>query len=235
MAKVWDPHLLIAWGGTLGTPPLDVWTNTLKAIPYEPDGVTRSVLTVDEQDELLTLLEPIFSEFMNPATDTKLIGAAAKMTWIKANMIASTGKYMYPTTSVYDFDPAIPGDAASASDWRISLVPTLLTGKARGKAHSGRFYPPAVVPSMEGAGSPYVTTAQAQALANQAYALAVAGIGGVTLTSGKTLVTVITSPGETAVGVEPVSNMVLAVEVDRVPDTQRRRTNRVPRSVVGNA
>jgi hypothetical protein len=234
MAKVWDPHLLIAWGGTLGTPPLDVWTNTLKAIPYEPDGVTRSVLTVDEQDELLTLLEPIFSEFMNPATDTKLIGAAAKMTWIKANMIASTGKYMYPTTSVYDVDPGVAGGAVSPQSWRQSLVVSLGTGYARGKAHAGRFYPPVVVGETENVSSPYVPTTVAQSLANQGMKL-ISSINAIVLTGLKTVAVVITSPGETAVGVEPVSHPVIFTEVDRVPDTQRRRTNRVPRQVVGNA
>jgi hypothetical protein len=32
-----------------------------------------------------------------------------------------------------------------------------------------------------------------------------------------------------------VSNSVISTEVDKVPDTQRRRTNRVPRVAVGNA
>lgn len=235
MAKVWDPHLLIAFGGSLGSPAQDVWTNTLKALVYEPDGVTRTVLDVDEQDEILPQLAALVTEFIHPTDGTpQMISSAVSLGWVKANMIASTGLYMYPTTSVYDVT-GVAGGVTTGADWRVSLVPTLLTAKARGKAHSGRFYPPVVVPTMASGTSPYVTTAQAQAMANKAYELAVSGIGGITLTSGKTLVTHIFSPGETSVGLEPVANMVIAVEVDRVPDTQRRRTNRVPRNVVGNA
>jgi hypothetical protein len=234
MAKVWDPHLLIAWGGTLGAPPLDVWTNTLKALVYEPDGITRSVLTVAEQDELLPLLDPILTEWVAPSVGTDTHSPTVTMTWIKANMIAATGKYMYPTTSVRDLDPGVVGTAVGNADWRQSIVVSLLTAKSRGKAHAGRFYPPVSPLTFENTKSPYITTVLAQAFANQPYQK-IADINSITLASGKSLGIVITSPGETDVAVDPVSNSVISTEVDKVPDTQRRRTNRVPRVAVGNA
>lgn len=230
MSKVWTPHLLIAWGGTLGTPSQDVWTNTLKGLPVDAEGV-QVPFTEDEQNEWLALAEPVISEWVSQNTPAATHTNTVNLEWIKANMIASTGKYMYANTSVLDVSPVVHGAASTPHDWRQSLVVTLRTDKARGRAHAGRFYPPVTPYEPENSSTPYIASTVATNFLNIA-ANFTGSLNGLTTASGKSALISIFSPGETAIGLEPAYNGVTGWEVDRVLDTQRRRTNRVPRLVV---
>jgi hypothetical protein len=165
------------------------------------------------------------------STPTTTHNGAITLSWLKANMIASTGKYMYANTSVHDYPAGIKGTSGTKVDWRQSLVVTLRTDKARGRAHAGRFYPPVTPFLPELVGTPYISVTDATNFLNAA-ADFTANLTGLTLASGKSAIISIFSPGETDIGLEPAFNAVTHWEVDRVLDTQRRRTNRVPRQVV---
>lgn len=230
MSKVWTPHLLIAWGGSLGSPALDTWTNTLKGYTADAEGVLVP-FTEAEQDEWLALAAPVVSDWVSEADPTYTHASTVKLEWLKANMIASTGKYMYPNTSRHDYSPVVTGLSPDVTDWRQSLVVTLRTDKARGRAHAGRFYPPVTPFRPESINSPYVSVTNATNFLNAA-ANFTATLNGLTLASGKSALISIFSPGETSIGLEPAFNGVTGWEVDRVLDTQRRRTNRVPRQSV---
>lgn len=236
MSKVWNPHLLIAWGGTMGSPGLDVWTNTLKAIVQESDGVTLTSLTEEEQGLWLDDAQAVISTFFTSGTTYKVYGSAVYLNWAKANMIGADGKYVYPVTTVHDYSTPPNNTGAGSPDWRQSIAITLRTGLQRGPARVGRFYPAQTPGGCESAGSPYIATANATAIKTAAQTL-VNSLNTITVTdsplpSGKIVTISCVSAGETAVGVEPSFNYVTSVEVDRVFDTQRRRTNRVPRSIV---
>lgn len=229
MAKTWTPHLLIAWGGVLGDPAADIWTNTLKCLVT--DGGGASVLTEAEQQEWLGLAAPFFQAWVAYSTSTcKTHGVSVKLQFLKANMIGDDGKYIYSNTAIHDYVPVVTGQGAE-TNWRQSLVVTLRTTKQRGRAHVGRFYPPSTPISGYVANTPYAATAYAQEYANQAAKL-IGNIDGITLTSGKTTSVCVFSPGLSDVGLEPAFTAVSGFEVDLVPDTQRRRTNRVARNVV---
>lgn len=232
MSKTWTPHLLIAWGGSIGNPALDSWTNTLKAFTADASGVSVP-FTEAEQDEWLGLAQPIVSAWVGQASPIGTHGGAVYLEWIKANMIAATGKYMYANTSIYDYPAPVQGKGATPCDWRQSLVVTLRTDVSRGRAHAGRFYPPVTPLQPETVNTPYISEANASAFVLAA-ANMIGSLDGLTLASGKSALVSVFSPGETAVGLEPVYNGVVKFECDRVLDTQRRRTNRVPRQIVTN-
>lgn len=225
MPKVWTPHVLLAWGGELGNPAVDIWTNTLKLIPYL-DGV-QITWTEDQQFEYVTAAQVYIKAFVSSGSSN--LGTAAKLAWVKCNSIGADGKYIYPNTTVFDVSPVVTG-AGGPANWRVSQAVTLRTGLSRGRAHTGRFYPPCstYVPAQD---LPYITTANASALATAAKAL-LDGLQAIEMTDGSQAKIVCVSPGLTDVGVEPVFNLVTAVEVDRVPDTQKRRTNRAARATV---
>lgn len=230
MSKTWTPHLLIAWGGTLGTPPLDSWTNTLKALTTDTNGV-QVPFTEAEQDEWLDLAAPVIQAWVQQTDPIMTHSKSANLEFLKANMIDATGKYMYANTSVHDYPAGTAGLGVGIADWRQSLVVTLRTDKSRGRAHAGRFYPPVTPLEPETNLVPYVAAASATAFV-QAAANMIGSLNGLTLASGKAAGVCVFSPGESDVGLEPAFNGVTGFECDRVLDTQRRRTNRVPRLIV---
>jgi len=227
MAKVWTPHLAIAWGGRLGTPALDSWVNTLHGIVTAPGGAL-DVLSKAEQDTWATAAAPLFNTW-HIATTNPISSASALLDYVKANSVGADGKYVYPVSTVYSY-PTPAGGGGAAANWRDSLVMTLRTDHARGRAHAGRFYPPAF-PSQPGTNSPYISTTLANAVLARLKTLLL-GLQAITLGSGKAVAIAAISAGLTDIGLDPAYNVITKVEADLTPDTQRRRTNRVPRTSV---
>lgn len=230
---VWPPHILIAWGGALGSPGLDIWTNTLKC--YTSGSPTQS-LSVDQQEtvanalvsDLSTLVETYLAS--GSGDTTGLYGNSAYLDWVKVNSIGSDGKYVHPTTTVVDLETPVNGHGTSTESWRNSIVCTLRTDRQRGPAHVGRFYPAASAVGGLSSGAPYFTASYATAAATAVATLIEAinsldpaGDGSITLTVANVSPETPTLPGGLVLA-------ITSVEVDRVMDTQRRRTNRVPRN-----
>lgn len=227
----WPKHVLIAWGGRLGNPAVDVWTNTLKVVT---SGSPSEALSLDQQETVAAGVADLLAPFHTTIFATSgfgLYGRSAYLDWVKVNSIGTDGKYVWPSTTVHDV--AIPatgsGDGAS---WRDSLAITLRTDRTRGRAHAGRFYPAGTTPHGLTAGSPYISSADATSAMNAAVTL-INGINGLDPAGDGSIG--ITVANVSAGWAEQPSGLVIAVsgvEVDRVLDTQKRRTNRVPRSVV---
>lgn len=229
MAGTWPIHILLAWGGTLGNPGVDIWANTLK---FRAVGPPAGDLTIEQQEifanAMIGALTPLHQTVMANSSGG-LWNASARFQWIKLNTIGHDGKYFHDTTTVVDLGTEVPGKGSGAN-WRTSQVITFTTAKARGRAHSGRIYPVGTVTGGSvTAGSPYVSAADADA-ARDAMILCFQTIMAFDVVSGVSLVPVNVSPdplGQSGGFMEDITG----VEVDRVLDTQRRRTNRVPRLV----
>lgn len=233
MAPNWPNHILIAFGGTLGNPGIDVWANTIRCTTdYSPDGL----LTEDDQDQVAGgLITPIGAFVATTFTGTSrgLYSNGASLEWIKVNSIGHDGKYAHPNTTIVDVSPAVSG-AGNNSDWRPSVVLTWRTALQRGRAHVGRIYPAGSICDPGSPGTPYMPSAVATAAAAAGVTLLQA-IKALVDTNNQpyNLVPCVVSPdpsGTTGGYANPITD----VEVDRVMDTQRRRTNRVPRLSVSS-
>lgn len=79
-------------------------------------------------------------EFMG----STFLGANAKLTTIKYNLIDVDGHYADSTETVrFDYDTPVPGHGGGSNLPQASLVVSLMTAVALGRAHTGRFYTPA--------------------------------------------------------------------------------------------
>lgn len=229
MAPTWPTHVLLAWGGLLGDPSLDVWTNTVK---LQAVGPLAGDLTVEQQEifanAMIGVLTPLHQTVL-ANSQGGLWNESARFQWIKLNTIGHDGRYFHDTTTVVDLGTEVLG-SGHTSNWRVSLATSFTTAKARGRAHIGRIYPVGTeVGGTQTAGSPYVSAADADA-ARDAVILAFETIKALTVVPDVQLVPVNVSPDPTG-ATGGYMETITGVEVDRVLDTQRRRTNRVPRLV----
>lgn len=225
--KTWIQHLLIAWGGTLGTPTQDVWTCTLKAIVHPAGLQTVDAFTLTDQQEWLTGAKSAFSAWMSSSNTAGGLprGTCAALTWIKANMIGTDGKYMYSTTSQLDVTPAVTGGIQSANP-RVSAVVTLETAIGRGRGSRGRYYPPAVGFQPDSVNSVFLSTSKVTGQLGIEKTFLNA-LKAVTVTSGRYIELANVSPGDSVKGTDPLWAGILKISMDNVADTQRRRTNAV--------
>lgn len=222
-------YLHLVWGGELGSPAMEIWTNSLKiAVGTERDHV----LDVADQQAAAEAIQPLVEAYVSAGT-TQIApySAAAKLTWIKANMVSGmTGRYIHDETTVIDLETPVSGKAGT-NNWRQSLVVTLRSAGNRGAGRIGRFYPVGSIGVGDNALSPYVAASSAEDLAEFAQ----------TLVNGINSIMDVPSPGTyyplTVCNIpSPYTGFfgsvrpVETVEVDRVYDTQRRRTNAVPRA-----
>lgn len=230
MAIVTYPHLSVVAGGTLGTPAAEIWSCSVKMI-YLGGTSDPQIIPFEDQELLVQLLTTPWVTWITslPAKIT----AAATLTYVKANMIGEDGKYVYPNTSVNDFE-GVPGAGAGTADWRQSVVITMRGPSSRGKASTGRFYPPTVAVEPENTSTPYFSATIATAMVGTAKTflddLNSIDISGTGLTENP-FVALVGNADPSKPGSARVWNRVNVVEVDRVVDTQRRRTNSVARNV----
>jgi hypothetical protein len=219
------PHLRVSFGGGIGQPNVEIWSNTVNfgnpvvEIPNEPEVAS-----------LPAVFAPVVQTWF-AAADTQ-IGASAELQWIKAVWILSDGHQRDTNTAIYDYPVAIGGSIAAPCIWEQTYAITLRTANKRGRGHAGRIYPP-----LSGAGpangSPYITELKATAMATTAKAL----LDGLVLAYhdsigapdvSRDLHPVVISNVD-ALNPLPLMTRITSVVVDRVADIQHRRTNRVPR------
>lgn len=230
----WLPHLKLAFGGPLGAN-IDEWSCSVRLKCSTDDGGNiPSVEYTDAQIEaaLTGLVTPLSAWF---AKNSTFIHASATMTYAKLNWIRADGKQRDINTHRRDFAPVNGGGSGTPPPWFVTAALTMRTNYARGRGHAGRIFPP-LISAATGSGTPYFSAADATAMA-ASWATALNDISKAVQTARGTgdvtpVYPVIGSPatsgGPNAGG--PLLLRVTGVVVDRVPDVQHRRTNRVPRA-----
>jgi hypothetical protein len=229
------PHLRLSWGGSLGTPAAEIWTNTLKWANDQSLAPTRDAL-VGAVAAAAVPLKTWFSSL------NARISPQAKMNWVKLNYIQGNGLQRDTDTVVFDVVPGAPGGAATdQAPWIQSYALTLRTGLSRGRGHAGRIFPPACGNPADYSGSTgYVARNIADYMALEFGTCirdvrnAMNGALGLEqppfLNEGVAYDLVVISASKTGDNRPPQSNEVVSVVCDRVPDIQHRRSNRLARA-----
>lgn len=225
---IYNPHLKLTWGGTIGDPEVEQWTNGLRFIDFSEGGLPDDG---DLQTALNELAPIIQTWFLNPDLG---IGNAARLVWAKLNKLDESG--LQPGNTIrHDFPAAIWGPTAANPSWNQTFAITFRTASQRGRAHAGRIFPPLMAAQPAGK-SPYVNKvvadlcaqATGQLLGNLSIALN-ASLGGVGA-AGRNFVPAVVSPGLKSKGTQEMRAQITSVVMDRVPDTQHRRTKQVNRN-----
>lgn len=229
------PHLRLSWGGTIGEPAAEIWTNTLKWANDQSVEPTTAAL----ERACTAVKAPLVAWFTSTQAQ---ISAVAKLTWIKLNYIQTDGRQRDVNTVVEDVT-GVAGNVTTVNSpiWVQSYALTLRTGLKRGRGHAGRIFPPVCgLPSNYFAAGGYLMPTAADAMAlkfgtcirdvrnamNAALGLEQPPF----LTEGPAYDAVVISASQTGDARPPQSNEIVSVVCDRVPDIQHRRTNRLPRS-----
>lgn len=230
----WLPHLRLQFGGPLG-PAIDEWSCSVRfkksaLIVNTAPSVELDAASLDAA--LAAMVAPLKAWFGNPNSH---ISSGCTMKYAKLAWILSTGLQRDVATHRVDF-AAQNGAGAGNPHWFITQALTMRTAVSRGRAHSGRIFPPLVTQNVE-APSAYISVADSTAVAAtwatclNALSAAIQandGAGG----DVTPVYPVIASPVATG-GPHPgpaLLEKVTGVVADRVADVQHRRTNKVPRA-----
>lgn len=227
-----SPHLRLTWGGEIGDPGVEQWTNGLRLVDFEDGDLPDAADTQEGLNEIAPLIQTWFT-----SPDMR-IGDAARLVWAKLNVVDEYG-HQPGNTVRHDFPAAVWGSFNQNPDWNQTFAITLRTGKQRGRAHSGRIFPPLVGYNPVGK-SPYIDALAATIMATATGNL----IEGIRSTLGdlweagvnpnasrsKNFQAAVVSPGLRDKGTQEVREKITAVVVDRTPDTQHRRTAQVKRA-----
>jgi len=81
-----------------------------------------------------------------------IIGAQARLAWLKFNRIGVDGKYVNAFTNRHDWAPTLATSSGSPYPPQVSLVATFETGAARGLAHRGRMFLPTPLAAIDADG-----------------------------------------------------------------------------------
>jgi hypothetical protein len=230
------PHLRLSWGGTIGIPDAEIWTNTLKWANDQSLAPTRAGLA----GAAAAAAAPLKTWFETGSTG---IASYAKLRWVKLNYVLANGLQRDSDTVVYDLPTPGSGGISMAQGgplWIQSYALTLRTGISRGRGHAGRIFPPVCGPTTFEGYTGYLPATAASAMAlnfgtcirdirnamNAALGLEQPPF----LNEGVAYDLVVISASKTGDNRPPQSNEVVSVVCDRVPDIQHRRSNRLPRA-----
>lgn len=193
-------HYLLSFGGTI--PGGETWSTSLRLTGANPGTEAVQTALCDEFDDVIATY----------ITTAAINSPRVVHTWTKLNWINADGKYFFPFTSRTD-TPAGNQGTGSATFFpnQISLVATLTTDVARGRACRGRMFLPAPGISLDTDGR--LTTGNQNAI-NTSLQTFLNAINGVALLHK---VHIISSVGTGA------SHIVQQVGVGRVYDTMRSR------------
>lgn len=219
------PHFQLAWGGTIGTPAVEVWSNRVNwANNQSGDAPFDNV-----QAACTAVAADVRAWFID--TDSQ-IGAGCQLNWVKLNFINAQGAYRDPITARYDYPvPAGGVNTSSPVIWPQTYCLTLRTALARGRGHSGRVYPPLVAAPLASFNTPYISTADADLMAGRFAKLMnhARDTINTSLSFGADAYDlVVHSVGTATAG--PKTTEVISVVCDRVADIQHRRNRQVPRA-----
>lgn len=217
------PHMRLSWGGSLGIPAVEIWSNGL-AFRVGPEAPSAA--------ELQAVADAAANPIQDFVTNVNAqIGSAVSLEWVKAVWLLNNGRQRDTNTAMHDYPTPFPRGAKSTNPiWEQSYCVTLRTALNRGRGHAGRIYLPLAGPNPEGT-TPYAPASYADNLA-ALYATfdgqLHTAINGVLPGTGRVAHSAISSRGTVDNPVPLLTNITGCV-VDRVPDVQRRRVNRVQR------
>lgn len=222
----WVPHVRLSFGGTLGVPPLETWSNTLRWRSLSGHVPTPAELATIAQQAGAGAIAPWFYH-----ATTNICGAAA-LTWVKATWVQANGHQRDLVTATWTPTGSITGAISAGCNFITTHAITLRTDVLRGRGHAGRIYPPMIAVGPEYPTN-YIPLAKATEMAQSAALRLLQGIavsieGSLPGTGNWRCY--IMSKGNEVTGVQPLASPVQTVVVDRVPDIQHRRSKSVPRA-----
>lgn len=225
----WLPHLQLSWGGTLGNAGQEIWTNGVRF--HVPDYVGNGPDTAGLQ-AIMVAVDAQVKAWVLDVGSLSGIGSDVKYEWVKANWVLASGLQRDTNTNRAD---AVGGPYSGHSGlvpWYQTYAITLQTGFKRGRAHTGRIFPPIVAYAPE-LGTGLVSAAAANDMTTAAKNMFNGIQAGVRAewVAGVTGHLAVLSPGNSAIGTGAVAAQIQAVVVDRIPDVQHRRTNRLVRTL----
>lgn len=134
------PHTLIAFGGSLSERAVgdEIWQCGIRA-----NVVGGSTIPQAKQATYLAAIQAGLSTWF--ASANAYHSPESKLAWIKCNAIGADGKYIYPTTTRYDYATPVAGSGTTNGIPAFTnAVYSWTTAVARGVAARGRIYPPNV-------------------------------------------------------------------------------------------
>jgi hypothetical protein len=230
------PHIRASWGGVLGNPGVEVWTNSVNLMGLT-GGATAGATGAGLASQLPALQAIVTGWFQAKDTDGRgisAISATARLSWVKFNRIGADGKYL-DNPNTLEFAPVTGGGQYSATAplpgiiWQQSSVISLLTGQPRGRGSHGRIYPPAC-------GLPVGDDGYMAAdltLKMQANAVRLIGdLNKINNQAGSGALFNVCVVSAESKGRPAKNTPVTRLHVDRIPDVQRRRVNRLAPNAV---
>lgn len=216
------PHALLAFGGTFGTK--ESWSVSLR-LHSEGYAAASESARYDWCRAAVDLLVLPVQQFFS---GNSAISAAARLNFLKLNPIGPDGRYVSDQT-ISDTNGGIVLAQGSGSipPFQLAFAASLRTARLRGVGSKGRIYWPAGISGVDQEGQ--IGAAAAKNLATYTIGL-VHGLNTTTV-PGETFhpFVAVVSPGRagTPTNVPGPTNLVTAVRVGRVPDTQRRRRTKL--------
>lgn len=192
-------------------------------IPPVPLPITKSQADAASVGVIAALKE-WFAPQVQQSPDQSGISADAHLSWVKINSILNTGLQGIGDTNVYDF-AAVSGTQGAVPFYQTYAL-TFRTTVRRGRARTGRIFPPMVAFPVGTDGHCATASATGAAKKFEECVLAMLVALGGAMTPGSFAVL---SPGDTTKGTFPIANIFSSVVMDTVPDVQHRRTNRLAR------
>lgn len=221
----WTPHVRLAWGGQLGGGSAEIWAESVKYCyadrNYPP--------TTNDMLAIMGIMTTHLTTWMTGGgLGNSHVGGSAHLAWVKANYVLASGLQRDADTHYQDVNPIISGNGGAVPFYQTFAV-TLRTGLHRGRAHSGRVFPPCVAAATVGTDG-YCSLVDANDMA-LAFGDLLKKLNNDISANGTQIGHVaVLSPGDSTKGTLPVVQNVTGVVVDRVADVQHRRTNRLARS-----
>ena len=214
MVAAYQPHYRLAFGGPLFTD--EEWSCRLNITSAGtlPDSTAA--------DGMLAGLVSAVTAWVTSA-DSRL-STATGLSWVKFNEMNALGHYTNPDNTRLAEPVGVLGTGTPVMPPQVAVVVSLLTAHARGKAHAGRMFTPALACGVgEGFLSP--SASQTTGMVSNATALLNA-INAVVDPAG---VSIISATGE--------SNHVTKVALGRIFDTMRSRRRSLSEKpyVIGSA
>ena len=204
MAITYQEHVLVRWGGTIGE---DTWSCGVRmgASPgFDDAGWAASIM--DDLAALLTGLAGDSNAGWNPL---------AKLVWVRANAIGTNGKYTQASTNYLELNPVVTPAGTYIAPPQLAICVTLTTDVERGRAHSGRYYLPPNINTVDASGR--IDHSKTQAMATR-HAQFIADLGALGNNSHRVRI---------MSALDGTQNDVTGVKVGDVFDTQQRRRRQI--------
>lgn len=218
-------HVLISFGGTLGTAPAgDSWQCGVRCTGAGVNGTTPALDPVGLANALSTSIQA----WMNGVSGGAGMRQDAILTFVKVASVqlhvdATSGKrswrYVTANNNPQTRTKNTSGGFAGTFPWFLSIAYSWTTASPRGLGHTGRIYPPVAFPTTGASGANLAGTVVADHVTRaKALLTALAVADG----SGATAVPVVASLKDGSL------HQITGVRVGNVIDVQRRRKEQIP-------